>query len=79
MKVLVNWSTENKNPKAMAYLGYPQRFGFPVFVVLDENGKILHIQNSAYLEEGKGYDKKKVLQFINGWTPKAIDPITYQN
>jgi len=79
VEVLVNWSMENKNPKAMAYLGYPQRFGFPVFVVLDNNGEILHTQNSAFLEEGKGYNLDKVLQFINGWTPKALDPITYQN
>ena len=79
VEVLVNWSMENKNPKAMAYLGYPQRFGFPVFVVLDKKCEILHTQNSAFLEEGGGYNLDKVLQFINGWTPKALDPITYQN
>jgi thioredoxin-related protein len=48
------------------------RFGFPVFVVLNENGKIIHIQDSSFLEEGKGYDKKKVLRFFNNWTPKAV-------
>ena len=31
------------------------RFGFPVFVVLDEEGKVIHIQDSSFLEEGKGY------------------------
>jgi len=78
VKILVNYSEENMNPEAMAYLGFPERFGFPVFVILDENGKILHTQNSGYLEQGNGYDRKKVLQFLNGWTPKAIDPKTYQ-
>ncbi|WP_281613684.1 thioredoxin family protein [Flammeovirga sp. SubArs3] len=75
--VLVNWSKENKNKKAMEYLGYPNRFGYPVFVILDGSGKVLHIQNSAYLESGKGYDKNKVLMFLKGWTAKALDPANY--
>lgn len=77
-KVLVNWSKENKNTAAMEYLQFPQRFGFPVFVIIDSNGKIIHIQNSAFLENDKGYDKQKVLQFLNGWTPQALDPETYK-
>ena len=48
------------------------RFGFPVFVVLDEQGNVLHIQDSSYLEEGKGYNKEKVLRFFQNWTPKAV-------
>jgi len=48
--VLVNYSQENKNAAVLASLGYPGRFGFPVFVILDGNGKTIHIQNSAYLE-----------------------------
>ena len=53
-------------------LGNPARFGFPVFVVLEENGKVLHIQDSSFLEEGEGYDQKKVLRFFKSWTPKAV-------
>ena len=53
-------------------LNSPQRFGFPVFVVLDESGKILHHQDSSFLEEGQGYNKEKVLRFFNSWTPKAV-------
>ncbi|KXX69894.1 DUF255 domain-containing protein [Flammeovirga sp. SJP92] len=79
IKVLVNWSKENKNPAAMEYLHFPQRFGYPVFIIIDGNGKIIHTQNSAYLEKGSGYDKNKILQFLTGWTPKAIDPDTYKN
>lgn len=48
------------------------RFGYPVFVVLDEEGKVIHIQDSGLLEEGKGYNKDKVLQFFKNWTPKAV-------
>lgn len=53
-------------------LGNAGRFGFPVLVILDEKGSVLHIQNSAYLEEGQGYDKAKVLDFFRQWTPKAV-------
>ena len=71
--ILVNWSTENKNPDAMSYLGNPQRFGFPVFVIIDGDGKVLHIQDSALLEDGKGYSKNHVMRFLSVWTADAID------
>ena len=48
------------------------RFGYPVFVVLGEDGKVVHIQDSSFLEEGQGYDQKKVLRFFKNWTPKAV-------
>ena len=48
------------------------RFGFPVFVVLDEEGKVIHIQDSSFLEEGQGYNQEKVLRFFKGWTPNAV-------
>ncbi|MBQ9204891.1 MAG: thioredoxin family protein [Prevotella sp.] len=48
------------------------RFGFPVFVVLNEDGKVIHIQDSSFLEEGKGYNQKKVLRFFKNWTPRAV-------
>jgi thiol:disulfide interchange protein len=73
----VNWSPENKNEAVLADLGYPQRFGFPVFVVLDGKGNRLHTQNSSYLEEGKGHSRNKVMEFFEGWSPKAIDPKSY--
>ena len=48
------------------------RFGFPVFVVLDEEGKVMHIQDSSFLEEGQGYSQAKTLRFLKNWTPKAV-------
>ena len=48
------------------------RFGFPVFVVLDENGKVIHTQDSSFLEEGQSYNQEKVLRFFKNWTPKAV-------
>ena len=48
------------------------RFGFPVFVILDEEGRVIHIQDSSFLEEGQGYNQEKVLRFFRNWTPKII-------
>jgi len=59
----------------MKRLNNPERFGFPVFVVLDEQGNVLHIQDSSFLEEGKGYNKEKVLRFFQNWTPRAVDTV----
>lgn len=56
----------------MQRLGNPARFGFPVFVVLDAAGKVLHTQDSSFLEEGDGYNKDKVLRFFKAWTPDAV-------
>ena len=53
-------------------LNNPVRFGFPVFVVLDDDGRVIHIQDSSFLEQGKGYDQEKVLRFFKNWTPKAV-------
>ena len=52
------------------------RFGFPVFVVLDERGEVLHIQDSSFLEgegdQGQWYNQEKVLRFFKNWTPKVV-------
>ena len=74
----LNYSKENKNPETFARFGYPQRFGFPVFIILDETGKRIQTQNSEYLEDGKkSYDKRKVLAFLEMWTPNALNPKMY--
>lgn len=75
--VHVNHSKENKNEEVLASLGYPQRFGFPVFVILDGKGNRIHTQNSAYLESGNGHSTEKVLEFLSNWSPLAIDPRSY--
>lgn len=56
----------------MKRLGNPARFGFPVFVVLDAEGHVLHTQDSSFLEEGKSYNKEKTLRFFRCWTPAAV-------
>ena len=48
------------------------RFGFPVFVIIDNEGKLIHIQDSSFLEEGQGYNQEKVLRFFKNWTPESV-------
>ncbi|HLV23899.1 MAG TPA: thioredoxin family protein [Moheibacter sp.] len=76
--VHLNYSKENENLDVLATLEFPQRFGFPVFVILDGNGKRIHTQSSGYLEEGKGHSKKKVMEFLQQWSPTALNPQNYK-
>ena len=74
----LNYSKENKNEKILATYGFPQRFGFPVFIILDEGGNKIHTQNSSYLEDHESYSKIKVFEFLKQWTKTAVSPDTYQ-
>ncbi len=76
--VKMNYSKENKNLPMLTKLDFPQRFGFPVIVVLDINGKRIHTQNSAYLEFEKSYDRKKLMGFFGDWTVEKLDPANYK-
>ena len=69
----VNYHPRKSAPEGlMERLGNPGRFGYPVFVVLDGKGKVVHIQDSSLLEAGDGYDREKVLSFFRHWTPAAV-------
>ena len=70
----VNFKSRNDelSQRVSKRLGYAGRFGFPVLVILNPDGTVMHIQNSAYLEEGQGYSKKKVVDFFKQWTPAAV-------
>lgn len=74
----LNYSPENKNVDIFKQYSFPQRFGFPVFLILDGNGNLIHTQNSSYLEEGKSYNKKKILGFLADWRPSALDEKNYK-
>ena len=74
----LNYSPEQKNLTVLARYKFPQRFGFPVFLLLDEQGNLLHTQNSAYLEQGKSYNKGKVLEFLTHWNRVALSAATYK-
>jgi len=56
----------------MKRLNNAGRFGYPVLVVINTEGAVIHLQDSGLLEEGEGYNQEKVLQFFKKWTPQAV-------
>lgn len=68
----VNYPRRGAAAELTKKLNNAGRLGYPVFVVFDGDGKIVHVQDSSYLEEGKGYNKDKTLRFFKNWTPTAL-------
>jgi hypothetical protein len=62
-------------------LEYPNRFGYPVFLIFDGTGKRINTVDSDGFEypntKVPGYDTAKVERFLKLWTVKALDPKTY--
>ncbi len=73
----LNYSKENKNLDILKELGFPQRFGFPVLVILDGKGNRLHTQNTGLLEDADSYDEKKIRDMLKQWSPVALSPASY--
>ncbi|WKW45687.1 thioredoxin family protein [Myroides sp. JBRI-B21084] len=61
----LNYSKENKNEIVFAkYAPNGSKLGYPFFIVLDKQGKVVKLQESGSLEQGKGYNENKVLAFL---------------
>lgn len=68
----VNYSEENKNENLLARLESPQRFGFPVLVILDSSGRLLHTQDTGLLEKDGAHDPEQVYRVLYLWRPDAL-------
>jgi len=67
----LNWSPKNKNEKFFAKYGNPgDKQGYPIFMVLNKKGELIHVQETGALEEGKGYGLEKVKTFLETWKVK---------
>ncbi len=67
----LNWSPKNKNEKFFAKYGNPgDKQGYPIFMVLNKKGELIHVQETGSLEEGKGYSVDKVKAFFSAWVVK---------
>lgn len=76
----LNSSSENPNRALLEAYGFPQRFGFPVLLVLDGSGTRLHTQDATLLEAGPlAYDRKKLKAFLESWAPSALNPVYYKD
>lgn len=50
--------------------GSPTKFGLPVLVVLNAQGRQLTTQDTGKLEQGDRHSPQKVQTFLSAWTPK---------
>lgn len=65
--VMVDVNKEHNKDVDTKY-GHPTRFGLPVIVVLDNNGKQLTTQDTGKLEEGDHHSPDKVMAFLKEWS-----------
>ncbi|MBS1550033.1 MAG: thioredoxin family protein [Bacteroidetes bacterium] len=64
----LNWSQENKNENLFEKFGNPgEKYGYPVFIILNKEGNVIHIQESAVFEHEKSYSVEKVKDFLLQW------------
>jgi thiol:disulfide interchange protein len=69
----VNYSKETrKRGRCSGCSRDPQRFGFPVLLVLDSSGRLLHTQDSGQLEKDGAHDPEQVYRFLYLWRPEAV-------
>jgi thiol-disulfide isomerase/thioredoxin len=62
--------TAGHNKDVDEQYGNPTRYGLPVIVILDSDGKRLTTKNTSELEAGDHHDPVKVLAFLNEWAAK---------
>jgi thioredoxin-related protein len=61
----LNFSPENE--KIFSRYDNPDYFGFPVIIILNENGEKIHIQRTDVLEQNDGYNREMVMKFLMSW------------
>jgi thiol-disulfide isomerase/thioredoxin len=61
---------QGHNKEVDAKYGHPTRYGLPVIVILDADGKQLTTENTSELEEGNHHDPDKVMAFLKEWSIK---------
>ncbi len=66
-KRILNFSPENENRAVLSR--YPAIPGYPHIFVLDTDGKLLHSQGTAELEEGQSYNLQRFTAFLEKWAP----------
>lgn len=61
--VKVNFSPANRNERLLS--AWPNVPAYPHLFVLDTTGRVIRSQPTAELQAGRGYDKARMLQFLN--------------
>jgi len=68
--LLMKVTYTQKQPNEAFLSAYPKIVGYPHLFVLDDDGKLLHSQDTSPLEEGKGYSEGRILAFLEEWKRK---------
>lgn len=63
--VKVNLSRVNNNQAFLS--GFPPSHGYPDFFIVDSNGAYLGQQRTDVLEDGRGYNRERMLAFAERW------------
>lgn len=66
---------ERRNIDLLKRLGNPGRFGYPVLVVMSDEGYPIQTQRTDIFEKGKSYDVAKLQEFFLQWSRKARENI----
>lgn len=64
----VHWDPDSPNEAFLSR--YPAVAGYPHIFVLDGDGRFLHSQNTAELEEGDSYSTERMREFLTRWAPR---------
>lgn len=63
--VKVNYSQRQKNEAFLSQ--YPKIRGYPAFIVLDAEGKLLGVQRTGELEVNQTYSRMRMVAFAERW------------
>lgn len=65
--VKINYSEDNPNKVVLSRYG--EINGYPHIFVLESDGRLLHSQDTAVFEEGRGYLLERLATFLTHWAP----------
>jgi thioredoxin-related protein len=63
----VHYDRDHPNDAFLAR--YPEIDGYPHIFVLEDDGALLHSQNTALLESGESYSPERMRDFLTRWAP----------
>jgi len=69
----VNVSDENLNEKFLS--AFPKSFGYPHMYVTENDGRVVHSQDTAEFLLNKKYSKKKFMNFLLKWKLKPLSKV----
>ena len=67
----VHYDPETPNEECLGR--FPTIEGYPHVFVLEEDGTLLHSQNTAHLEDGESYSPERMHAFLTRWAPGTRD------